>query len=852
MTPLAACTIVSKNYIAFARVLAHSFLELHPEGRFFVLIVDRCEDRIDATREPFTLIEVEELENIEELRGFLFKYTLLEANTAVKPFFMEHLFERFDLPSLIYFDPDILITHQLEEMADLLVQSDIVLTPHLTAPIDDDASPGELQILQSGAYNLGFIALRRGEVSQRLLRWWQDRLYDHCVVRIEEGLFVDQKWIDLVPGMFENVHILAHPGHNVAYWNLNGRELKLEQEGWRVNGEPLVFFHFSGIQPDALELVSKHQNRYRLNDLGDAADLYRHYRELLMEAGFATSKAWPYAFAHFDNGAVIPDIARRLFLDLRPKERVRFGDPFVTADPNSFFNWLNAPRSDRLARPPYLSRLFAGLHAARPELRESFPDVEGASFADFCEWMDGFGRFELRLDDAFLLPLYGSETGTPSTNAGAGRGVKNRLKRLYHSGPGLQLRALAKRLLGPSRTNALRTRIKGAPPVMSTPRNYRIGLPRALENPGINLVGYLQAETGMGEAARSLARALETTELPMSRHNLGIGVIARQEDRSFTEESGGALAYDVNLFVANADQVQPVYEHLGGEIFGGRYNIGFWLWELETFPDRWRPAFDVLHEIWTPSTFCLDALAAVSPIPVRRVPIPVREAPEASHDRSHFGLPPDAFIFLFSFNFLSYAERKNPLGLVRAFRRAFKPGEGPLLVLKSSSEDFSPELQGSLEHEIGDADVRMIQGYVDRDEALSLTAVCDCYVSLHRSEGFGLTLAEAMIAGKPVIATPYSGVSDFFDVNTGYPVRYDLVEIEEDVGPYPAGAVWAEPDIEHAAELMRQVFEHREEASEVAKRGQERVRRQLSAEAVGRTLSLRFDAVMARVNSGGP
>jgi hypothetical protein len=159
VTPLAACTIVSKNYIAFARVLAHSFLELHPEGRFFVLIVDRCEDRIDAAKEPFTLIEVEELENIEELRGFLFKYTLLEANTAVKPFFMEHLFERFDLPSLIYFDPDILITHQLEEMAGLLLQSDIVLTPHLTAPIDDDASPGELQILQSGAYNLGFIAL---------------------------------------------------------------------------------------------------------------------------------------------------------------------------------------------------------------------------------------------------------------------------------------------------------------------------------------------------------------------------------------------------------------------------------------------------------------------------------------------------------------------------------------------------------------------------------------------------------------------------------------------------------------------------------------------------------------------
>ena len=847
VTALAACTIVSKNYIAFARVLARSFHRQHPQGHFFVLMVDRCEGRIERCEEPFTLIEVEELDNIPELRSFLFKYTLLEANTAVKPFLMEHLLERFDLPNLIYFDPDILITYALDQLAELLTQHDIVLTPHLTAPIDDDALPGEIQILQSGAYNLGFIALRRGSVAQRLLRWWQDRLYERCVVRLEEGLFVDQKWIDLVPGMFENVHILTHPGYNVAYWNLDTRKVESDGDGWRVNGEPLFFFHFSGIQPDALELVSKYQERYRLSDLGDVAKLYRRYRDLLVEAGFPETRAWPYAFGCFDNGVSIPDIARRLFLELSNRGRRRFADPFAPAGARSFFTWLNDPKSGGAREPPYLSRLLFGLHASRPDLHSDFPDIEDSSFGDFCSWMEAFGRYELKIDDVFFLPIHDPRAGA-ANRVGPGRHLKSLLKRSYDSPPGLALRRLAKRWIGPTRTQALRRRFKGEGATARTPGRYHLAAPRALENLGVNLVGYLQAETGMGEAARSLARAFQSTDLPLTLHSVALGVVARQEDASFTAQPT-PFEHDVNLLVINADQTLPVYKDLGGEVFGGRYNIGFWLWELETFPSRWRPAFDVLHEIWTPSTFCVDALSAVAPIPVRRVPIPVEAPARATHGRAHFGLPEEVFIFLFNFNFLSFAERKNPLGLVRAFKRAFASGEGPLLVLKTSGGDSSPKLQASLQREIGDADVRLIEGYIDRDAAHSLTAACDCYVSLHRSEGFGLTLAEAMVAGKPVIATPYSGVSDFFDLNTGYPVRYSLVEIEEDVGPYPAGAVWAEPDIEHAAELMRRVFVQREEAKEVGMRGQELVRRRLSAGAVGGVLAKRFEAAVARANS---
>jgi glycosyltransferase involved in cell wall biosynthesis len=487
------------------------------------------------------------------------------------------------------------------------------------------------------------------------------------------------------------------------------------------------------------------------------------------------------------------------------------------------------------------------MHASRPDLRSGFPDIEGSSFGDFCTWVETFGRYELKIDDVFLRPIFDPVAGA-SNKVGPRQHLQRLLKRTYDSAAGLGLRRLAKRWIGVTKTEVLRRRFKGERSPASRPRDYRLGMPRALDNLGVNLVGYLQAETGMGEAARSLARALQTTELPLSLHSVTLGVRSRQEDTSFTAQPT-PYEHDVNLLVINADQTLPVYEELGAEVFAGRYNIGFWLWELETFPSRWRPAFDVLHEIWTPSTFCVDALSAVAPIPVRRVPIPVQAPPRATHGRAHFGLPEEAFIFLFNFSFLSFAQRKNPLGLVRAFKRAFRSGEGPLLVLKSSGEETSPKLLASLEREIGGADVRLIEGYIDRDAAHSLTAACDCYVSLHRSEGFGLTLAEAMIAGKPVIATPYSGVSDFFDLNTGYPVRYTLVEIEKDVGPYPAGAVWAEPDIEHAAELMRRVFVQREEASEVGRRGQELVRSRLSAEAVGGILAKRFDAAISRANS---
>lgn len=854
MTTLAACTIVSKNYLPFVRVLAESFLEHHPQGRLFVLLVDRVDGYFDPGAERFTLVEAEKLGNVPDLPSFLFKYSLLECNTAIKPFFVEHLFERYELDNVVYFDPDILITGGLDELARQVERHNVVLTPHLTDPIDDAAHPGEQTVLQVGAYNLGFIALARGEETARLLAWWKERLYERCLVRLEEGLFVDQKWIDLVPGLFQGVHVLADPGYNAAYWNLHGRRIVLGESGATANGRPLVFFHFSGIDPDDLHHVSKHQDRFVLSDIGGAAGLYRRYSELLLAAGYRDTKPWPYAFGSFDNGVAIPDAARRLYHGLGLRRR-RFGDPFATGGGTSFFDWLREPR--KRGAGPCLSRLLGHLYERRPDLVRLFPDVDGADFEEFRSWLDTFGRFELGLDEAFLEGALGEGTTASFTLAGVKSTVKTGLKRAYRSELGRKTRRYGKRLLGHERYDGLRRRLRrssAGPPDGAPARplgRYRVRIPERLESAGVNVVGYFQAETGMGEAVRALAKALATTGIPVSHHTLGLNVLARQDDPTF-EPASSDFRYGVNLFVVNADQLGAVYEHLGGEVFAGRFNVGFWLWELESFPEAWRGAFDLLHEVWTPSTFCADAIAKISPVPVRRVPIPVEIALEGDLGREHFELPAGAFVFLFSFNFLSYFERKNPLALIRAFKRAFPEGDEALLVLKTSQSDFAPAARQAILAEIGGANVRLIDGYLERSEIHHLTALADCAVSLHRSEGFGLTLAEAMVLGTPVVATAYSGNADFFNLNNGYPVRYRLVELEADAGPYPARARWAEPDVEHAAELMRRVFERRGEALRVAARAKSDVERDLGHAAVGRELERRFREILDEVRRHGP
>ena len=294
-----------------------------------------------------------------------------------------------------------------------------------------------------------------------------------------------------------------------------------------------------------------------------------------------------------------------------------------------------------------------------------------------------------------------------------------------------------------------------------------------------------------------------------------------------------ANPYAFNLIFVNADQATNFAWHKGEEYFRGRYTIGVWNWELTTFPPEWLTRFQYYDEIWVATDFVRDALAPISPIPVVKIPYAMEPNPvrDARLKRSRFDIPDDQFMFLFMFDFHSVLERKNPAGLIEAFKRAFPNEDDVTLLIKSSHAD--QKTVAAMREPANDPRIKVIDTVLTREEVAALYKLSDCYISLHRSEGFGLTLAEAMLAGKPTIGTAYGGNVDFMTPENSYLVNYTLTEIDRDYTPYQKGWSWAHPDVDHAAELMRRVYEKRDEAAEVGRRAHEDIVRLLHPGAVG-------------------
>jgi glycosyltransferase involved in cell wall biosynthesis len=281
--------------------------------------------------------------------------------------------------------------------------------------------------------------------------------------------------------------------------------------------------------------------------------------------------------------------------------------------------------------------------------------------------------------------------------------------------------------------------------------------------------------------------------------------------------------FDVNLVCVNADRVAVAMDRLGGNFTRHRHTIGMWAWEVEEFPQWMAGAQALVDEVWTPSAHSSRAIRRAIDKPVHTFPPPVVAHPRSARDRSSLGIP-DGFVFLFCFDFHSVAERKNPVGLIDAFCRAFAPDEGPQLVLKSINGAANlVELERVRLRALGRPDIHLLDGYRDAADLRALIECCDAYTSLHRAEGFGFTLAEAMLAGKPVIGTGYSGNLEFMDETNSFLVDYAMTPIPPGCAPYPAGAGWADPDLDHAAALMRRAVEDPTGTGVVAARGRRAV-----------------------------
>ncbi len=801
-------TIVSRNYLHYARTLMNSIEQHAPGAERLVGLCDEIGE-VDLSGENFQVLEMKSLD-IPDIEKFIFRYTILELNTAIKPYIISKLFDD-GYDKVIYFDPDIRVYRNLDGMLGLLDEHQMLLTPHLTGPLDDDKLPSELNILVSGTYNLGYIGLRNTPDMQRFAHWWEDKLYTDCVVDLERGLFVDQKWVDMAPGMYPGVYINRDPSWNVAYWNLKHRQVTRAGDSFEVNGEPLLFFHFSGFN-GAASTLSKHQDRYTKKSAGAAVEqLCSDYAKSLTDNGDGVVTRIPYAYGFFADGTPIPDFARYIYREDYDWERST-DNPYEDAGCANYLGYLNEPITLKGTRLPWITRLGYKLYQARPDLQAAFPDLAGAQGKLFADWYVQSVAEQAKFHDCFIEPVrhalsqLGSDEPPAALTTRARRWLNRQLYRVAW-----RYRHLVRPLIPAAVRQRMHVRLVENLSPAGAAEPEAASVARTGVDPelpwGVNLYGYVRAESGIGQSARSNIDNLLAAGIPLAVVDFRAGNVSRME-AEIPDDLASEPRYSINLFHINADQTVSAIEHLGADVLSGHYNVGYWAWELPEFPDEWLPAIELLDEIWVPSEFCREAIAAKADIPVVCIPHsihPASPAPEA--DRAAFQLPTDATVFLSMYDALSVPERKNPEAAIDAFLAATASGDVDAhLVLKVSNLDKTPAHAARLRQRIaGQGNISLVEGYLDRETIYRLIQSCDAFLSLHRAEGFGLGLAEAMLLGKVCIATAWSGNMEFMNSNNALLVDAQVVELAEDHGPYKAGRHWAEPDQGQASAAIRRL-----------------------------------------------
>jgi len=366
---------------------------------------------------------------------------------------------------------------------------------------------------------------------------------------------------------------------------------------------------------------------------------------------------------------------------------------------------------------------------------------------------------------------------------------------------------------------------------------------------GANLIGHARGEFGMGEHVRAVAEALQSVGSPFSMVSLSGAGIHGENEQLVGDWIGSRRDYATNIFHVNADVFPTLYGHFPPSFFNGRYNIGYWAWELARCPEEFVTAISMVDEVWAISDFVAQAFRSFTDIPVVNMPIAVELPPlPGKLPRQGLGIDEDEFVFLFTFDAASYLHRKNPLGLIQAFSAAFpRKDERVRLILKTMNVSAADPYWMMIAAEAAkDRRITVVDQRLTREEVLRMSLTCDAFVSLHRSEGFGRCLAEAMVLGKPVIATGYSGSNEFVTEATACVVDYELVPVPPGSYPYSENQVWAEPNIEQAANHMGRIAADQGFRERIAKAGQAFVRANFNSTVVGARYMDRLEKIRDR------
>lgn len=776
-------TIVSANYMAYAKTLMASIREQHPDSLRYVFLADETTQDLNIESGLFELRLGKDLP-VPHFEHLAFRYNILEFNTALKPFAFSQLIREHAAAPVLYIDPDILLVAPLAEVfARLSAGAMAVLTPHFTAPLEDGKSPDELAISRVGSFNLGFLATGPQPSRQDFVDWWCRKLEFGAFVDLESGMFTDQKWMDLVPGMFADVQILRHPGYNLAYWNLPHRPVSLTQDGVLLAaGLPVAFIHFSGVDVRHPEIFSKHQNRFDITNIGALRPTYERYVALLQANGYDDYLKIGYRYGKLRDGTRITQEMREIF-----RQKFDIGCAGQTSEP------FGMPGSAFIEPLPLSTRAVRWARQQFTRVRNFWPvRVLFNRLSPEARW--ALRRLVMR--------------SVQSPQARALRDAKTQ-------------RALGFPTCRP----------EGDEPICA------------------RFIGYFKGDFGVAENARLFASAAKVSGVQLRITTIEADKPPYDEEpQADTPPMHPGTRVAVNIVFANAEQTSHIAASLG-PTYRESYCIGYWFWELSEFPDEWLRSYEDVDEIWVASEFIREAVARRTFKPVVKVRPPIVVEMNRTFCRSDFDLPDNRFIFLFSFDYRSFAQRKNPYDTVAAFMRAFpKPDSGAMLYIKSinSCEDTAGH-QKLMRAVGGHPDIIIHNEVISREAMFGLQSVADAFISLHRAEGFGLGLAECMALGKPVIATGYSGNMEFMNASNSCLVGYSLVHISEGEYLYGAGKMWAQPDIEQAAFHMRRLASDHAYAKALGEAAAAHMRAEFNVAACGTAVRSRLASINGRL-----
>ncbi|CAN5872801.1 hypothetical protein BH23ACT12_BH23ACT12_00210 [soil metagenome] len=765
------CTITVRRRLPYARVLAKSFLAQHPEGRFIALVLD----------DPFEELWANGLEMLSpadvgiadsDLHNLAILLNLDDLVLACIPPLLKFLIESTG-QSHTYLADDVCVYGKLDDLDDLVKSHRLVLTPRCPFTLPGDGqSPDQAQLLTEGLYNPGIVAV--SPRSEEFLRWWGEAMDNEALRNLLDSPHQPKairfsRILDMA-SRFDHA-LLNRPQSFVTYWNIWNLQIQ-DSDEWKVEGAELSMLRFEGYRPEIPHLLAESQGplpRVLLSQRPEIDALTRDYANRLIASGYEDASKIPPGFSHLPGGLKVD--SRMQFVYRKAYQAFLDGwapsppDPFDRFDPELFIEWLNSPDTDGFA--PAVPRYLFALYEERLDLRYAYPGLAHADAGRYLDWVMRYGARENQIPPE-LCRFDQSLRRSPSQDLAEA------------AGPGTLRR--------------------------------REPLPD-----GLNVAGYFKAESGVGEMARLVLSGVERSSTAYS--SFAYQSRYSRQNHSF-EPTGENFPYGVNLFCVNADELYPFVRDTGPKILERRYNIGLWWWELEEFPEIESGTEELLDEIWVGTEHVARAVRARTSKPVYLIPVPIRRI-DAAPNREGLGLP-DGFMFLFTFDYLSAFARKNPLGVIEAFSRAFRPNEGPILVIKSvNGTSQLAALEILRLAAAGRPDIHIIDGYLPTEEKDALIASSDCYVSLHRAEGYGLGMAEAVALGKPAIATNYSGNLAFLNERNSYLIGYSMSSVPAGTIPYREGSAWAEPDIDEAAATMREVYLNQEESAARGRLAQE-------------------------------